>query len=168
MDNEELIRLLKKTKKMSNKYLAKRIDRVDDLDEQMRINNKVYDLFISLLSDESKENLIRLDNIIILLCNRLYNNSNWEVGDDYSFIKGNNKVIRTKEGYVPSNKDNSLENNFIWNNDILLGVLNDVLNEREQFLLNDYKLNDENDRELAYELIRYLGYSDKENNLEKR
>lgn len=159
MDNQELIRLLKKTNKMSNKYLAKRISVREgrNIREQKTINTKIYELLMSLFNSESREKLVTLNAIIKLISDRICKSSGWIVMGDLSFCDetGKFQVVRTDTGYTTVN-DSYKEIDFLDKYGSSLSVIHDTLIEQEEFLAGSYSLKEKTNESLARELITYL------------
>lgn len=159
MDNQELIRLLKKTNKMSNKYLAKRISVREkrNFREQETINNKIYELLMSLFSSESREKFITLNAIIKLVSDRICRNSGWIIMGDLSFTDetGKFQVVRTDTGYTTVNNSYK-EIDFLDKYGSSLSVIHDTLIEQKEFLAGNYSLKERTDENLVRELIAYL------------
>ena len=84
---EKLAELLKKTNKMRSKYLAKRLLENDEKRNRVKNNlleKECYRLLLSLVTDDVKDELLRLDAIIKIIIERIKNDL-WK-WDGSSFI----------------------------------------------------------------------------------
>lgn len=132
LENRLLIEQLKKTKKMSNKYLAKRIRQLDSSDgnmekvkrEQAKLKKKCYELLLELIDDASKIKLLKIDSTI--------------------------KII--EERITSSTTEEDIENARL--------VLNSCYMEKD-YIIEESHPKDEKDEDLVNSLIEFLGYSKK-------
>ena len=162
MGYEELVRLLKKTKKMDNKYLAKRIQTVGEEDtvEKKRIYNKIYQLLLSLLDDSSRKTLLSIDSTVQFLSKKICEESGWKFMDDASFffidedVLESYQVVRTREGY--SSYGDIESNRFLERYSNVLQIIHDALCEKNTLLESGYSLKNEKNRDLVEELISYI------------
>ena len=161
---EKLAELLKKTNKMRSKYLAKRLLENDEKRNRVKNNlleKECYRLLLSLVTDDVKDELLRLDTIIKIIIERIKNDL-WK-WDGSSFIytyNSSKKITRIRSGFQGG--ISLEEQGFIEDNEEGLVVLNNLLNEKEDLLSNTIPLKDEKDRELVMALIDYMDNSKKE------
>lgn len=170
MENiEKIIEQLKQSNKMAHKYIAKRLLRLyqktindEKLYEKDEINRRCYNLLLEIVDDNTRRELLTADGIVKILSNRIERSSYWTKDNNNNFYLedvGNHyhyEVIHNETGFESKN-DDYYEIEFIDKNIENLNVIHLTLLERE-IVLNNYKLKDEKDRELAEELITFLNH----------
>lgn len=124
-DNRLLIERLKKTKKMSNKYLAKRIMQLDSSDrnmekakkEQKKIKKKCYELLLELIDDTSKIKLLKIDAIMAIIQERINSSTTEEDIENARLVLNSCYIekdyIIEEESYPKNEKDEDLVNSLI-------------------------------------------------------
>lgn len=155
---EKLAELLKKTNKMRSKYLAKRLLESDEKRNHIKNNlleKECYRLLLSLVTDDVKDELLRLDAIIKIIIGRIKNDLwKWNGSSFIYAYNSSKKITRIRSGFQGG--ISLEEQGFIEENEEGLAVLNDLLNEKEDLLSNTIPLKDEKDRELVMALIDYI------------
>ena len=163
MEKNKIVKLLLNTGNKKNILLAKRIinDKEDDHLEQKEIINKVYELFLSLLVLEDKDKLQTLDSIRESLIRNISIASGWSYWPDGAFflidadILEVHQVVRTRIEYISlNNREEEIE--FINKYSSLLGMIHDNLLEKERLLDNNYRLKNNDNRELSLELLEFI------------
>lgn len=169
---ERLVQKLKETKKMSNKYLAKRLLGLNKNNnkfqyEDNEINKRLYNLLLDLVDEETKKELLTSDAIIKILSSRIEKESFWTKAKDNSFYYediGNHfyyQVTREEDGYNTKH-NHYIEQEFLDEYSEPLNIIHLTLLEKEVLLDGNYKLQNEKDRDLAEEIINYLGLKQSE------
>lgn len=155
---------LKKTKKMHNKYLAKRLSELAEKpnkEVEYLLKKECYRLLFLLVTDDVKKELKKIDAIVKIITKRMESDVwKWD-GNSFRHAYSSSKIITRSPigfqgGVSPEEQD------FIELNQEGLVVLNDLLNEKESIINNSIPLKDERDRSLAESIIEYV-FSPQEN-----
>ena len=167
MENiEKIITTLQDAKDTSHKMIAKRLIRLynktinnEELIEKDEIQRRCYNLLLEIVDDKTKRELITNSAITKIVSSRISRSSYWNYSNNAFYYNdiGNNykyEVIHSEEGFIPKNNI-IIENEFIEENNEELNVLHLNLLEKD-IIFNNLVLKDEEDRELANNLIDFL------------
>ena len=196
--SNELIKKLKQTRKIGNIILAGRIAKITypiqsekDFEKDHQNREKAYELFLKLIDDHSRKNLIDLDYLIRKLTQSIENQSGWwdtDVGfmymdrchssaqRDLSAIN-TYVVVRTNHGYEPSSRSfstgelsliSSREERFCEYFEEPLKEIHELYCKKDEILDGSYTLKDPSSEELAISIAQYLKSSNRKFQEEKK
>ena len=164
---ENIIDILNSTKNTTHKAIAKRLIRLyqklineEPLEEENEVTRRCYNLLLDIVDEDTKRELLTRDGIIKILSSRIEKESYWnrdynnnfyleDIGNHYRY-----EVIHNNLGYESKNNI-VFEIDFIEANKENLDKIHSSIEEKER-ILNNYGLKDENDLELAEEIISLL------------
>ncbi len=157
-----LATLLKETKTMHNKYLAKRVLEQSNKafnPQDIYLKKDFYKLLLLLVTEDTRDKLVRIDAVIKLISKRIEQSSGWLFSSNNSFINGMNPSLlieRKESGYLAGTSLEEIE--FIEKYQEGLEVINSMIEEKEKVLNNPFIVKKEEDRELVEAIIDYLDF----------
>jgi len=153
---------------------------------EIKNSEKAYKLFLKLLTQEDRKKIMELDKIIDSIEVYISEKSGWWMTGRTGFMFEDNfvnmhdhefrsfdtyRIYRNEDGFYVSNEEpfNSYfasirerEIAFYEKYKDKLEILHNALSSREEMFLGNYHLQDEDDRALAEEIVKFLGYKKEE------